>query len=102
MSVVVKGFGRRPIATLRLAPGPSSESLQGLPPPDPLAEHLVASNPPRSPCGTPTRACLSTTFFTADYQADSKYPPAKPGALGIGPLEAAVRVADAPLYLLAT
>ena len=32
----------------------------------------------------------------------SKYPPAEPGALGFGPLEAAVRVADAPLYLLAT
>jgi hypothetical protein len=26
----------------------------------------------------------------------SKYPPAEPGALGIGPLEAADRVADAP------
>ena len=32
----------------------------------------------------------------------SKYPPAEPGALGIGPLEAAVRVADATLYSLAT
>jgi hypothetical protein len=28
-SVVVKGFGSRPIATIRLAPGPSSESFQG-------------------------------------------------------------------------
>jgi hypothetical protein len=32
----------------------------------------------------------------------SKYPPAEPGALGIGPLEAAVRVADAALHSLAT
>jgi hypothetical protein len=32
----------------------------------------------------------------------SKYPPAEPGALGIGPLEAAVRIADAILHLLAT
>jgi hypothetical protein len=31
-----------------------------------------------------------------------KYPPAEPGALGIGPLEAAVRVADAALHSLAT
>jgi hypothetical protein len=31
-----------------------------------------------------------------------KYPPAEPGALGIGPLEAAVRIADAILHLLAT
>ena len=31
-----------------------------------------------------------------------KYPPAEPGALGIGPLEAAVRVADATLHSLAT
>jgi hypothetical protein len=31
----------------------------------------------------------------------SKYPPAEPGALGIGPLEAAVRVADATLDSLA-
>ena len=33
---------------------------------------------------------------------DSKYPPAEPGALGFGPLEAAVRIADAILHLLAT
>ena len=32
----------------------------------------------------------------------SKYSPAEPGALGIGPLEAAVRVADATLHLGAT
>jgi hypothetical protein len=32
----------------------------------------------------------------------SKYPPAEPGALGIGPLEAAVRGADATLHVLAT
>src|SRR5712664_3929977 len=32
----------------------------------------------------------------------SKYPPAEPGALGIGPLEAAIRGADAPLHTLAT
>jgi hypothetical protein len=31
-----------------------------------------------------------------------KYPPAEPGALGIGPLEAAVRIADATLHSLAT
>jgi hypothetical protein len=31
----------------------------------------------------------------------SKYPPAKPGALGIGPLEAAGGVADAAPQLLA-
>jgi hypothetical protein len=31
-----------------------------------------------------------------------KYPPAEPGALGIGPLEAAVRVADAALHSFAT
>ena len=31
-----------------------------------------------------------------------KYPPAEPGALGLGPLETAVRVADAALYSLAT
>jgi sugar (pentulose or hexulose) kinase len=31
-----------------------------------------------------------------------KYPPAEPGALDIGPLEAAVRIADAILHLLAT
>jgi hypothetical protein len=35
-------------------------------------------------------------------QASGKYPPAEPGALGIGPLEAAVRVANATLHLLAT
>jgi hypothetical protein len=34
--------------------------------------------------------------------AEGKYPPAEPGALGIGPLEAAVRVADATLHSLAT
>ena len=32
----------------------------------------------------------------------SKYPPAEPGALGIGPLEAAVRIANAILHCLAT
>jgi hypothetical protein len=34
--------------------------------------------------------------------ASSKYPPAEPGALGIGPLEAAIRGADATLHALAT
>jgi hypothetical protein len=33
---------------------------------------------------------------------EGKYPPAEPGALGIGPLEAAVRGADATLHPLAT
>jgi len=37
-----------------------------------------------------------------DAQNEGKYPPAEPGALGIGPLEAAVRIADAILHLLAT
>jgi hypothetical protein len=37
-----------------------------------------------------------------DYEDFGKYPPAEPGALGIGPLEAAVRVADATLHSLAT
>jgi len=39
------------------------------------------------------------------YPVDSglcKYPPAEPGALGIGPLEAAVRIANAILHCLAT
>jgi hypothetical protein len=31
-----------------------------------------------------------------------KYPPAEPGALELGPLEAALRVADAALHSLAT
>jgi len=36
------------------------------------------------------------------FPVSCKYPPAEPGALGIGPLEAAVRVADAALHSLAT
>src|ERR1700732_1991663 len=39
--------------------------------------------------------------FTA-FNEPCKYPPAEPGALGIGAREAAVRVADATLYSLAT
>ena len=37
-----------------------------LPPPDPLAQHLVASIPQRSPGGASTRPGLSATFSTDD------------------------------------
>jgi hypothetical protein len=51
--------------------------------------------------------CLSSGFsrirlVMASTSGFCKYPPAEPGALGIGPLEAAVRVADATLHSLAT
>jgi NADPH2:quinone reductase len=62
-----------------------------------------------SALGWGTHALAPLSFRAATYSGVftllpllSKYPPAEPGALGIGPLEAAVRVADAALHSLAT
>ena len=48
------------------------------------------------------RFLRSPTYHSAMIPGTSKYPPAEPGALGIGPLKAAVRVADAAPDSLAT
>jgi hypothetical protein len=50
-------------------------------------------------------SCTKIPIAAGRAQEDEtigKYPPAEPGALGIGPLEAAIRVANATLHLLAT
>src|SRR5712672_971105 len=56
---------------------------------------------PRS-SSAPKAAALDRALICDPVRIRSKYPPAEPGALGIGPLEAAVRVADAALHSLAT
>ena len=48
------------------------------------------------------RKCQTATATPAepgDLLWSSKYPPAEPGALGMGPLEAAVGVADAAQFV---
>jgi hypothetical protein len=86
---------KRAMATLRYCRGVE-------PCPSAITEEVITFNfYPLLACSMP----MAQAEILRPPQARScerKYPPAEPGALGIGPLEAAVRIADATLHSLAT